>query len=81
MLFLLVNIAYLIVLPWETTEGAKFRDKYGSELDGDIRDILSETNAIAERREVREISANLLMEVVAHRREGVRTRNLAVWGP
>jgi hypothetical protein len=79
-LFLLINIGYLIVVPWDNTEGDHFMNSpYVHDLEQDIIDILSETSAIAQQRKVTDISANLLLEVTATRRGGMRTRGLNLW--
>lgn len=80
-LFLVGNIGAMIVIPWETVEGQNFFTVHGGLLTSDIEDILVESRVIAQQRNISEISANLLLEVVATRRGGIQTRGLAVWGP
>jgi hypothetical protein len=81
-LFLLINIGYLIVKPWDQTmTHDPFLTDHGSELNNDVREILEEGKLLAQQRLETEISANLMLQVVAHRRRGVRTRGLNIWGP
>ena len=80
-LFLLINIGYLIVKPWDATTHDPLLFNHGTELNDDVREILEEGNLLAEQRNESEISANLMLEVVAHRRRGVRTRGRNIWGP
>jgi len=80
-LFLLVNVAAMIVRPWEETESNNFLNVHGSSLAADLQDIMGEAQAIASVRNIREISANLLLSVTATRRGGMRTLALNMWGP
>jgi hypothetical protein len=78
-LFLLINIGHLIVMPWDDTEGNRFIDIHHQMLEEDTQDILRETSMVAQQRKVTDISANLLLEITATRRGGVRTRGLNLW--
>jgi hypothetical protein len=78
-LFLLVNIAEMIVKPWQETEQRDFRSTHSGILFEDIRDILAEARAIASAESISDISANLLLNVTATRRGGKRTRGLDIW--
>lgn len=81
LLFLLGNIAALIVMPWEMTEQKNFRTIHGRLLASDIMDILRNGVTIAIQRGVNELSANILLDSTANRNNALATRGLQIWGP
>lgn len=81
LLFLLVNCAYLIVMPWSDATRSDFRTSHASELSDDLADIVDRAVAIAKERNSVALSANVLLEATATRENGMRTRGLDIWGP
>lgn len=80
MLFLIGNIAGLIVIPWEATEGQNFRNTHGDALANEIRAILAQASFIASQRGVLEISASILLRATADRTVITRMSGPDIWG-
>lgn len=83
MVFLLVNIANLVVIPWERTMSQGFRSDYSNSdsLRKDVGYILSIGLLAAQVQNRDDVSANMLLNAVAALGEGLTIRSLQLWGP
>jgi hypothetical protein len=79
--FLLINVAHMVVLPWEYAEIRNFFQMNHTLLEEDIRKILNEAKHRASNIEEQEISAKTLLEAVYELRDQLSILALQVWGP
>lgn len=78
MCFLLINLASMIITPWQEATAEKFPDVTNNVelLREDLRDILTAAAISAKRHGRVEISANVLFQATAFFGEGLTVRAL-----
>lgn len=80
LVFLLINVGYMIILPWERTEVRSFLEANGDLLRADIGKILSRAKDSDSYGTAQEISANRVLEAVNELKADMSTLNLRLWG-
>jgi hypothetical protein len=91
LVFLVVNSATMIVIPWSVTVGGEslnaprlgesFFAQHRAALQMDLNEIVAQASLEAKTQNKDDISANQVLSVTAIRTVGTRTRGLNIWGP